>query len=80
MSFIYTIILLLTSFLVNRFLFFQVKKEMPLSELLEITKQNHNDWNGPRKRLIEKGIIDGKVRGEIRIVLPRFCEYVENQL
>ena len=60
------------------FLSFIVKKEkMPVSELLELTKQNHRDWSEPRRRLIDKGIIDGNMRGEIRIVLPRFKEYVE---
>ena len=63
------------------FLGFIVKKSsMPVSELLELTKQTHSDWGVPRKRLIEKGIIDGNTRGEVKIVLPRFREYVERQL
>lgn len=60
------------------FLSFIVQKDqMPVSELLHITKQKHNDWSEPRKRLIEKGILDGKLRGEVKIVLPRFAEYVK---
>lgn len=55
------------------------KDKMTASELLEITKTKHNEWSEPRKRLIEKGIIDGSKRGEIAIKLPRFKEYVENQ-
>ena len=62
------------------FLSFIIQKDsMPVSELLEITKQKHNDWGEPRRRLIEKGIIDGSLRGEIKIVLPRFREYVEKK-
>ena len=63
------------------FLSFIVKKDtMPVSELLSITKQTHNDWSVPRQRLIEKGVIDRNLRGEIRIVLPRFREYVEKHV
>ncbi|MBQ9610582.1 MAG: hypothetical protein IJV15_14210 [Lachnospiraceae bacterium] len=59
------------------YLSFIIKKEqMPVSELLEITQKKHNDWSEPRRRLIEKGIIDGKTRGNIKIILPRFSEYV----
>ncbi len=61
------------------FLSFIVKKEsMSASELLEITKKKHNEWSEPRKRLIDKGIINGSVRGMISLKLPRFKEYVEN--
>ena len=56
------------------------KDKMSVSELLEITKQTHNSWSEPRKRLIEKGILDGTLRGEIKIVLPRFKEYVEKNV
>ena len=31
----------------------------------------------PRKRLIEKGILDGSERGVVKVRLPRFKEYVE---
>lgn len=59
------------------YLSFIIKKEqMPVSELLEITQKKHNDWSEPRRRLIEKGIIDGKTRGNVKIILPRFSEYV----
>ena len=61
------------------FLSFIVKKDnMPVSELLEMTKKNHNEWSSPRKRLIEKGVIDD-TRGMAIIKLPRFKEYVESE-
>ena len=31
----------------------------------------------PRKRLVEKGILDNSVRGKISIKLPRFKEFIE---
>ena len=37
---------------------------MSVDELLEMTHKNHNEWSSPRARLIEKGIIDGSVRGK----------------
>jgi hypothetical protein len=52
------------------------KDVMSASELLEKTKTSHNEWSEPRKRLIEKGIIDGSERGVIKVKLPRFKEYV----
>ncbi|SDB40500.1 hypothetical protein SAMN02910298_01989 [Pseudobutyrivibrio sp. YE44] len=63
------------------FLQFIVQKEkMTATELLEITKAKHNEWSIPRARLSEKGIIDVENRGEIRVKLPRFKEFVENQV
>ena len=63
------------------FLSFIVKKEtMSATELLTLTKKNHSEWSIPRARLAEKGIIDIETRGEIRIKLPRFREFVESQL
>ena len=60
------------------YLSFIVQKEtMSVDELLKITQKKHNQWSEPRKRLIEKGIIDGSVRGEISLRLPRFKEYVQ---
>ena len=62
------------------FLGFIVKKDtMSVAELLEQTKKKHNEWSEPRKRLIEKGIIDGSSRGQISLKLPRFREYVESK-
>ncbi len=52
--------------------------EMSASELLEITKKQHNEWSEPRKHLSDKGIIDTKTRGQIRVILPRLKEYIEN--
>lgn len=61
------------------FMQFIVKKEkMTATELLEMTKQKHNEWSVPRARLKEKGIIDVQTRGYITIRLPRFKEFVEN--
>ncbi len=61
------------------FLTFIVQKDtMSVDELLLITKKKHNEWSGPRKRLIEKGIIDGSVRGRISLRLPRLKEFIEN--
>ena len=60
------------------FLGFIVQKDtMNASELLELTHKQHNEWSEPRRRLIEKGIIDGSTRGVITLRLPRFREYVE---
>ena len=36
-------------------------------------------WSEPRKRLIEKGVIDGSIRGKIVLRLPRFKEYVNSK-
>lgn len=61
------------------FLSFIVKKDkMPVSELLKLTKKNHNEWSSPRKRLIEKGVLED-IRGMVIIKLPRFKEYVESE-
>lgn len=63
------------------FLSFIVKKDkMEASELLELTKQNHSSWSIPRARLKEKGIIDVETRGVVSIKLPRFKEFVDEQI
>ncbi len=63
------------------FLSFLVKKDkMTASELLEETKKNHSEWSVPRARLSEKGIIDVATRGVISIKLPRFKEFVDEQV
>ncbi|MGN0390207.1 MAG: hypothetical protein ACI4L2_05275 [Wujia sp.] len=63
------------------FMKFIVQKEkMTASELLSVTKKRHNEWSEPRRRLSEKGIIDTKTRGEISLRLPRFKEFVENEM
>ena len=62
------------------FMSFIIKKdEMSVAELLEITKKKHNEWSSPRKRLIEKGILDD-IRGTVSIKLPRFAEFVKGEL
>ena len=55
------------------------KDSMSASELLEITKTTHSQWSEPRRRLIEKGVLDGSIRGMITLRLPRFKEYTERQ-
>ncbi|MBP5594051.1 MAG: hypothetical protein J6Y02_01625 [Pseudobutyrivibrio sp.] len=63
------------------FMQFIVKKDkMTATELLEMTKTKHNEWSVPRARLSEKGIIDIETRGEIKVKLPRFREFVENEM
>lgn len=57
--------------------FISKKDSMTTEELLRMTGKNHNEWSEPRKRLIEKGIIDGSVRGRIILRLPRLKEYIE---
>lgn len=62
------------------FLSYIVQKDsMEVSELLEMTKKKHNEWSEPRKRLIDKGIIDGSIRGVISLKLPRLKEFVESK-
>lgn len=60
--------------------FIAQKDEMQASELLELTHKKHNEWSEPRKRLKEKGIIDVATRGLIKQRLPRFKEYIENEI
>ena len=61
------------------FLGFIVNRDtMSVDELLEQTNKKHNEWSGPRSRLIDKGILDCSKRGLISVKLPRFKEYIEN--
>ena len=60
--------------------FIEKKDTISATELLELTKTSHNEWSEPRKRLIEKGILDGSERGVVKVKLPRFKEYVESRL
>lgn len=60
--------------------FIVAKESTPVSELLEITKKKHSEWSLPRRHLIEKGIIDGNLRGIVALRLPRFKEFVEKQM
>jgi hypothetical protein len=59
--------------------FIVTKDSMPATELLELTKKSHSEWSEPRKHLIDKGIIDGSIRGMISLKLPRLKEYVESK-
>lgn len=58
--------------------FIAEKDSLTASELLEITNKSHSEWSIPRKRLSAKGLINTKERGKIRLCLPRFKEYIEN--
>ncbi|MDC7294229.1 ATP-binding protein [Butyrivibrio sp. DSM 10294] len=56
------------------------KDEMPVAELLEITKQKKNEFSQYRERLRDKGIIDVSERGVIKLKLPRFDTFVKNEI
>ena len=56
------------------------KDEMPVAELLEITKQKKNEFSQYRERLRDKGIIDVSERGVIKLKLPRFDAFVKNEI
>ncbi|MCR5603435.1 MAG: hypothetical protein K6G27_07015 [Lachnospiraceae bacterium] len=53
------------------------KDSMQVSELLELTKKNKNQFSKPRQELKRQGIIDTSIRGVMTIRLPRFREFVE---
>jgi hypothetical protein len=62
------------------FMSFIVKKEcMPVSELLELTKQKKNEFSQYRIRLRDKGLIDVQTRGVIKYKLPRFDVFIKNE-
>lgn len=55
-----------------------VKKDnMPVSELLELTKQKKNEFSQYRARLRDRGLIDVSSHGMIRNRLPRFDVFVK---
>ena len=49
-----------------------------IQAIREILNMDTNHFNPYRKRLIQKGIIDGSERGVIRFVLPYFEDYVSD--
>ena len=55
----------------------EVDTKMTNSSLREI---NHKRIFDLLYSLIEKGIIDANIRGQVRIVLPRFSEYAATQI
>ncbi len=62
------------------FMSFIVKKEvMPVSELLELSKQKKNEFAQYRARLRDKGIINVGTRGYISCTLPRFDVFVKSE-
>lgn len=60
--------------------FIAQKDRISATELLEITKKSHSQWSVPRARLKEKGIINVEQRGYISMCLPRFKEFIDNQM
>ncbi len=63
------------------FMSFIAKKEsMSVDELLSVTQKKHAEWSKPRAKLIEKGILDCRIRGRISVKLPRFREYLETHM
>jgi len=60
--------------------FIAQKDKISATELLEITKKSHSQWSVPRARLKEKGIINVEQRGYISMCLPRFKEFIDNQM
>ena len=60
--------------------FIAQKDSMTATDLLEITKKSHSEWSVPRKRLMEKGVIDTRLRGIITLRLPRFKEFIDAQI
>lgn len=62
------------------FMSYIVKKDvMPVAELLEMTKQKKNEFSQYRERLRDKGFIDVSERGVIKLKLPRFDVFVQNE-
>lgn len=60
------------SFMANR-------SSMDVSELLEKSKKQKNEFSQYRSRLKDKGIIDVSTRGVLRMRLPRFENYIQNK-
>lgn len=51
-------------------------KNGDVKEIMSICNMDNNHFNPYRKRLINKGLVDGKVRGKLKIILPLFDEFV----
>ncbi|WP_031550158.1 hypothetical protein [Oribacterium sp. FC2011] len=56
------------------------KEQMPVSELLELTKQKKNEFSQYRVRLKEKGLINTDTHGLVGFKLPRFDVFVKNEM
>lgn len=56
------------------------KEQMPVSELLELTKQKKNEFSQYRVRLKEKGLINTDTHGLVSFKLPRFDVFVKNEM
>ncbi len=53
-------------------------KNGEVKEIMNICNMDNNHFNPYRKRLINKGLVDGKERGILKITLPLFDEFVED--
>ncbi len=53
------------------------KSNYTTEDIMKLCNMKKNEFSVYRDRLIKKGIINGKVRGQIAFTLPRFKEFVE---
>ena len=51
-----------------------IHKTSDIREKLEISPQLLNTY---RKRLMDRGVVDGTIRGELHLALPRFEVYID---
>ncbi len=59
--------------------FIVIKENMPVSELLELSKQKKNEFAQYRARLRDKGLINVGTRGYVSYTLPRFDVFVKTE-
>lgn len=59
--------------------FIVMKERMPVSELLELSKQKKNEFAQYRARLRDKGLINVGTRGYVSYTLPRFDVFVQSE-
>jgi len=51
-----------------------------IDEIRQLLNMTSSQFNPYRKRLIDKGILDGRERGYVKFVLPLFAEYVKEEM
>ena len=49
-----------------------------IEEIRNLLDMQTNEFNPYRKRLINRGLLDGKERGYVKLVLPMFAEYIRD--
>ena len=49
-----------------------------IEEIRNLLGMQTNEFNPYRKRLINRGLLDGKERGYVKLVLPMFAEYIRD--